>query len=398
MADAPWMTIIGLGEDGLDGLSLASRSALEAAEVIMGPARHLGLVPDTGAERIEWPVPFAGGIERLETLRGRRVAVLASGDPFWFGAGAVIARHFQPAEWVAHPGRSTFSLGAARLGWSLERTVCLGLHSAPLSRLRPHLAPGTRALVLLRDGDAVAALAAELVAHGFADSRVTVMEALGGPKERITHHVAGRLEGRFAHPVCAAIDVADGGMALTCASGQPDTVFRTDGVMTKRPVRALTLSALAPRPGERLWDIGGGSGTVAIEWLLAHPANTALTIEPRADRVAMIRENADALGADRLEIVEGRAPEAFAGLAQPDAVFVGGGLSVALLDVLETALPPGTRMVANAVTLENDALLGQWHVRKGGELMRIEIAHSAPLGEKRGWKSAYPVTQWRGEL
>lgn len=364
----------------------------------MGPARHLGLVPDTGAERMEWPVPFAGGIERLKTLRGRRVAVLASGDPFWFGAGAVIARHFQPAEWTAHPGRSTFSLGAARLGWSLERTVCLGLHSAPLSRLRPHLAPGVRALVLLRDGDAVAALAAELAAQGFADSRVTVMEALGGPKERITHHMAGSLKGRFAHPVCAGVDVAGGGMALTCASGQPDTVFRTDGVMTKRPVRALTLSALAPRPGERLWDIGGGSGTVAIEWLLAHPANTALTIEPRTDRVAMIRENADALGADRLEIVEGRAPEAFAGLAPPDAVFVGGGLSAALLDALETALPSGTRMVANAVTLENDALLGQWHIRKGGELMRIEIAHSAPLGEKRGWKSAYPVTQWRGEL
>ena len=398
MADAPWMTIIGLGEDGPDGLPLASRSALEAAEVIIGPARHLGLLPDTGAERIEWPVPFADGIARLKTLAGRRVVVLASGDPFWFGAGTVIARHFDPGEWVAHPGRATFALAAARLGWALERVTCLGLHAAPLTRLRPHLAPGARALVLLRDGAAVEALAEYLVAHGFGDSRVSVMEALGGPRERVTHHLARSLTGRFEHPVCAGIELAGDGDALTSASGQADGVFQTDGVMTKRPVRALTLSALAPRPGEHLWDIGGGSGTVAIEWLLAHPANTALAIEPRADRAALIRANADALGVDRLEIALGRAPEALAGLTPPDAVFVGGGLSAALLEALETALPAGTRMVANAVTLETEALLGQWHVRKGGELMRIEIAHSAPLGEKRGWKSAYPVTQWRGEL
>jgi precorrin-6Y C5,15-methyltransferase (decarboxylating) len=396
MSEAPWLTILGLGENGPDGLPPASRRALDAAEVVMGAPRHLALLPDIGAETIAWPVPFADGLPILTGLRGRRVVLLASGDPFWFGAGSVIARALGPDEWRALPGPSAFSLAAARLGWPLERTLCLGLHAAPFARLKPQLAPGLRALVLLRDGAAVGRLAQYLVQEGFGDSGLTILESLGGPAERITEARANDLpEIAFAHPVAIAVVLAGTGQVIPRAGGIDDGFFETDGQITRRPVRALALSALAPRPGELLWDIGGGSGSIAIEWLLAHPDMAAVSIEPRADRAARIRRNADRLGVDRLGVVEGAAPEALARLLPPQAVFVGGGLSEALLTDLATRLAPGTRLVAHAVTLESEALLASWAARRGGELLRIELAEAAPLGRKRGWKSAYPVVQWR---
>ncbi|WP_132693783.1 precorrin-6y C5,15-methyltransferase (decarboxylating) subunit CbiE [Rhodovulum steppense] len=395
MAEHPWLSIVGLGEDGPDGLPPASRAALEAAEIVMGAPRHLALLPDLAAERIAWPVPFADGLPILQALRGRPVAVLASGDPFWFGAGAVIARHFAPGEWHALPAPSTFSLAAARLGWALETTACLGLHAAPLARLRPHLAPGARALVLVRDGAAVGDLARWLSAQGFGESTLWVMEALGGPRERLRRASAGTLDpGDIAHPVCVGLEVAGTGATVPAASGWPDALFAHDGQITKRPVRALALSALAPRPGEHLWDIGGGSGSVSIEWLGCHPAMQATAIEADPARVARIRANADALGADRLRVVEGRAPEALDDLAPPQAVFIGGGLSEALLSDLWVRLAPGTRLVAHAVTLESEALLARWHGAEGGSLLRIDLAEAQPLGRKRGWRAAYPVVQW----
>lgn len=360
----------------------------------MGPPRHLALLPDLPGERVAWPVPFSDGLAILDGFAGRRVAVLASGDPFWFGAGSVIARRYPRDAWRALPGRSVFSLAAALLGWPLEKTPCLGLHAAPLTRLRPQLAPGARLIVTLRDGAALTELGACLTGYGFGASRLTVMEALGGPEERITETRAdGDLAG-FSHPLCVAVDVAGEGAVLSCTAGLDDGFFATDGVMTKRPVRALTLSALAPRPGERLWDIGGGSGSIGIEWLLSHPANEALAIEPRADRIALIRSNAAALGADRLHVVEGKAPDVLDGLPIPDAVFVGGGLSEALLDHLFATLPPGTRLVANAVTLESEALVLRWQAARGGSLLRIDLREAAPLGPRTGWKAAWPVVQW----
>nr|WP_170619484.1 precorrin-6y C5,15-methyltransferase (decarboxylating) subunit CbiE [uncultured Ruegeria sp.] len=395
MHEAPWLTVLGLGEDGLDGLSPASRQVLDRAEVVMGPPRHLALVPENGAERIAWPVPFADGLPILTGLRGRATVVLASGDPFWFGAGSVIARNFDPGEWLALPGQSTFSLAAARLGWPLESTLTFGLHAAPLTRLRPHLSPGLRAILLLRNGAAVAELANYLTETGFADTQLHVMEALGGPRERARSvSLTEALLGTFEHPVCVGLDVAGAGRALPKASGKPDEIFETDGQITKRPIRALTLSALAPQRGEHLWDIGGGTGSISIEWLMCDPSLTATTIEPRADRAERIRRNADTLGQDRLNVVHGTAPGALDGLTPPDVVFIGGGLSVDLLEWLQSNLPQGTRLVANAVTLESEALLAQWHEERGGDLLRIELSHAAPLGPRRGWKAAYPVVQW----
>lgn len=362
----------------------------------MGAKRHLGLLPDLVAETIEWPTPFADGLPLLLSHRGRRVAALASGDPFWFGAGTVLARELNPGEWRALPGPSTFSLIASRLGWPLDQTLCLGLHAAPLSRLRPHLAPGSRAILLLRDGEAVHALARYLTEERFGESRLNVMEALGGPRERITTAQARAMPDiDFVHPVAVAMEAAGKGVALSHAIGIEDSFFETDGQITKRPVRALALSALAPRPFEALWDIGGGSGSIAIEWLLAHPTTEAVSIEARPDRAARIRSNARRLGADRLAVVDGVAPAALAGLAAPQAVFIGGGLDDALLTDLVSRLSPGVRLVAHAVTLESEALLSMWADQLGGALQRIELSEAVPLGPKRAWKASYPIVQWR---
>jgi precorrin-6Y C5,15-methyltransferase (decarboxylating) len=391
----PWLTIIGIGEDGPDGLSAASRTALAQAELVMAPARHLSLLPAITCPTIEWPVPFADGIACLMEHRGARVVVLASGDPFWFGAGTSVTRQLEPGEWVAIPAPSTFTLAAARLGWPLQEVACLGLHAAPIERLKPHLAPQQRILALLRDGDAVAALAHYLAQQGFGPSLLHVMEALGGPRERMRRSTADALSFTdIAHPVAVGIDCAGHGASLPLAVGRPDDWFASDGQITKGPVRALTLSALAPRAGEMLWDIGAGSGSIGIEWLLAHPANRACAIEADPARAARAGANATALGVDRLEIVIGIAPDDLPTGALPDAVFIGGGLSDALLETLWARLPAGTRLVANAVTLESEARLAQWHGQKGGSLLRIELADAAPLGNRRGWRARYPVVQW----
>ena len=396
MTDAkPWLTIIGIGEDGPAGLSAASRAAIAAADLVAGAPRHLALLGETTAETLAWPVPFADGIPLLLAHRGRRVVMLASGDPFWFGAGTVVTRDLAPGEWVAHPAPSTFALAAARLGWPLEDTTCLGLHAAPLERLRPHLAPARRLLVLLRDGEAVADIGDYLRRAGFGASQLTVMEALGGPRERIrTLRATDAVPADIAHPVAVAVAVAGNGAVLPLASGRPDDWFLHDGQITKRAIRALTLSALAPRPGEMLWDIGTGSGSIAIEWLLAHPSTAAIGIEADETRATRARANAVALGADRLRIIEGRAPDALADLPDPQAVFIGGGLSSELLDHLWQRLSPGTRLVTNAVTLESESLLAHRHAAHGGTLLRLDLSLAAPIGRRRGWRASHPIVQW----
>ncbi|KAJ55175.1 precorrin-6Y methyltransferase [Actibacterium mucosum KCTC 23349] len=394
MSEGPWLTIIGLGEDGPEGLSDASRTALAAAKVVMGPPRHLSLLPEIVAQRVEWPVPFADGIAQLLEFRGQATVVLASGDPFWFGAGSVLARHLEPGEWVAHPGRATFSLAAAAMAWPLEKTTCMGLHAAPLSRLRPVLAEGQRAILLLRDGDAAAQLAEYLSNEGFGASQMHVLEALGGPRERQRQTTASTFAfDDISHPVCVALECA-GGLALPTVPGRSTVWFDHDGQISKPPMRAMTLAALAPSAGAHLWDIGGGSGAVAIEWLLSHPTTTATSFEADPTRAARIEGNAVRLGVDRLRVLTGRAPAVLQDETPPDAVFIGGGLSEVLLDHLWQMLPAGTRVVANAVTLESEALLATWQARNGGDLLRVELSRAQPLGSRRGWSAANPIVQW----
>lgn len=386
MAEA-WLSIIGIGEDGLDGLSPAARSALDAAEVVFGGPRHLALA---GARGREWPVPF--DLAPVLALRGRPVAVLASGDPFWHGAGGSLAAHLSPGEWRAFPAPSTFSLAAARLGWRLEEVACLGLHAAPFARLLPHLASGARAICLMRDGEAPAALAAWLSAGGWGASRVWVLEALGGPRERIREVTAGAFSlSDIAAPVTAAIE-ARGGTALR-APGLPDDAFAHDGQITKRPVRVLTLSALQPRRGALLWDLGAGSGSIGIEWALL--GGRACAVERRAGRAANIRANIAAFGLEgQVTLAEGESLDLLPLLPAPEAVFVGGGFSEALFAAVWPRLAAGARLVVNAVTLETEALLAALNASHGGALLRIELAEAAPLGPSRGWLPSRPVVQW----
>lgn len=395
--NAPWLTLLGWGEGGTQALTAASRAALESAEVVFGARRHLRLLPALDAEVIEWPVPFADGIPELLNQRGRRVVMLVSNDPFWFGAGSTLAQHLSADEWLALPAPSTFSLAASRLGWPLERCTCLGLHAKPLTRIRPYLHTGRRLLVLVRDGEAVAELASLVSQFGFAASQLTVLEALGGANERISHcRVDASLPQDIAHPVAVGLEVAGSGPALPLTPGMPDHFFDHDGQITKQAIRAITLAALAPMPGERLWDIGTGSGSIAIEWLLAHPDNQAVGFEQNTERAARARSNAANLGVDWLEVKEGSAPDVLNDTPLPDAVFIGGGLSQALLDDLWQRLPEGVRVVANAVTLESEALLAHWQQKVGGELLRLELANATPIGTRRGWKASYPIVQWRG--
>ncbi len=383
------MVIVGIGEDGLSGLADASRKALAAAEVVLGAPRHLELA-EAGARGKAWPVPFDAAA--VLAYRGKRVAVLASGDPFWFGAGTSLARHLGPEEWRALPAPSTFSWAAARLGWPLEDLRCHGLHAAPFARLRADLGDGARLICLLRDGQGPAELAAWLVAHGFGASRLTVLEALGGPRERLRQASAEGFDlTDIAAPVAIAIEVS--GRGLPRASGLPDELFAHDGQITKRPIRALTLSALAPHRGETLWDIGAGSGSISVEWCLA--GGRALALEAKPARAANIAANALRFGVDHLMTpISGTAPAALAGLPVPDAVFVGGGADAALFAALWRLLPPGTRLVANAVTLETEALLVALQGQRGGTLSRIDIAMAEPLGRSHGWTAARPIVQW----
>lgn len=389
MAD-PWLTIIGIGEDGLAGLSEASRKALSSAETVFGGERHLALA-DVGSRGRAWPVPFDAEI--VLSCRGRPTVVLVSGDPFWHGAGASLAEKLYGDEWIAHPAPSTFSLAAARLGWRLEATACLGLHAAPFERLVPHLAQDARIICLVRDAAAMGKLAKWLTERGWGASLLWTLAALGGPREYIDQHRADLFAEDIAGNLVAMAVQARGGQGISRSSGLSDDLFVHDGQITKRPMRALALSTLAPRLGERLWDIGAGSGSVSVEWALCGGA--AIAVEVREDRVANIRSNAAAFGlAHRITVVTGQAPDALAALEAPDAVFVGGGLDLAMFDAVWSRLAPGTRLVVHAVTLETEALLGELHQQHGGELMRVEIAHAAPLGRYRSWDTARPVVQW----
>jgi len=386
------VTLIGLGEDGLGALTDASRKALAEAELIFGGPRHLSLC-DAGARGREWPLPFS--VEPVLEHRGSAVVVLASGDPFWHGVGGTLAQVLDPSEWRCFPAPSCMTLAAARLGWRLEEVTTMGLHAAPFEVLLPHLAEGARLICTLRDGAAPAALAEYLTAQGLGASRLTVMEALGGPREVLREADAATFDlGGIAAPVLVAIAVS-GGAGLSHAPGRPEGLFAHDSQITKSPMRALTLAALAPRARELLWDVGAGSGSVSVEWCLAAPAAQSIAIEPRESRCENIIENSRRFGlADRMRCVHGTAPDALADLPLPAAVFLGGGATEDVLQAIWDRITPGTRLVANAVALETQALLIRWHGMHGGQLLRIDLAQAAPLGTMQGWQPSRPQLQW----
>jgi precorrin-6B C5,15-methyltransferase / cobalt-precorrin-6B C5,C15-methyltransferase len=395
-----WLSIVGIGEDGVDGLSSIARRLIKSAELVVGGARHLELAGDLiRGRRLAWPSPMSDAIAEVKRHRGRPVAVLASGDPFHFGVGKQLAAFVPAEEFVCLPQPSAFSLAAARVGWPLQDVALVTLHGRALQGIIRHLQPGARVLALSWDGATPAKLAELLNARRMGQSQITVLEAMGGPRERVRHARASNfdIEEIVALNTIAIEAIAEPeAVIIALAPGLDDAFFEHDGQLTKREIRAVTLSSLEPRHGELLWDVGLGAGSIAIEWLLRHPSLSAIGIEARGDRADRAARNAAALGVPELKIVQGRAPEALAGLARPDAVFIGGGMmDDGVFEAVWAALKPRGRLVANAVSLETEARLADYFQRFGGDLVRLQVARADKVGTMFGWRPAMPVTQWR---
>ncbi len=392
-----WLSVIGIGEEGLAGLSPAARALVDGAEVLVGGARHLAMLPEDARERLTWTRPLSRLVDEIMRRRNRPVCVLATGDPMHFGIGVTLARRLPVAEMTVMPSPSAFSLACARLGWPIDGAALLTLHGRPLEMVSAYLEPGARLLALSENGATPAALAALLRARAYGRSRLTVLEHMGGARERMI--AATALEWRAngiadLNTVAVECVADDGAPLLPRLPGLPDEAFHHDGQLTKREVRAVTLAALAPLRGQLLWDVGAGCGSVAIEWMRCRRGGRAIAVERDPARRRLVADNAAALGAPRLEIVAGAAPEALHGLAPPDAVFIGGGVAAAgVIEACWTALKPGGRLVANAVTLEGEAALGAWRERLGASLTRIAIARAEPLGARHAWRPLMPVTQ-----
>ncbi|HTR17029.1 MAG TPA: precorrin-6y C5,15-methyltransferase (decarboxylating) subunit CbiE [Acetobacteraceae bacterium] len=396
-----WLSILGIGEDGVETLSPAARALLSGAALVVGGARHLALADRliTGA-RLAWPSPLSDAFPAILARRGEAVVVLASGDPYCFGVGASLARIVPPEETLCLPAPSAFSLACARLGWAAQEVAQLSFCGRPLEAVLPRLQPGARLLALSADATTPAALAALLRAHGFGPSRLWLLESLGGPRERVRVCTAedGPPEGIDPlNLVAMEVVAAPGARIIPLACGLPDALFEHDGQITKREIRAMTLATLAPLQGEMLWDIGCGSGSISIEWMLRHPANRAVALDERTDRASRAARNAASLGVPGLKVITGAAPVALTGLPTPDAVFVGGGATrQGVLETAWAALRPGGRMVVNAVAVETEAVLIGQQRRLGGSLTRIAVEHLEPLGPMRGFRPARTVTQWVG--
>lgn len=391
----PWLTVVGIGEDGFPGLGKQARRALLGATKIVGSPRQLALLPHcTRAEQLPWPSPFS--LNPVLALRGEPVCVLASGDPMFYGVGASLARLVPAAEMRVLSMPSSCALAAARLGWPVQDLHVVSLVARPLAALNAHLYSGLRLLVLSNDGDSPADIAALLCERGFGPSRLQVFEHLGGEAERM---LVGTAQD-WPHTDIAALNL----VAIDCQAtphaprhhrlaGLPDSAFRHDGQLTKRDVRAMTLARLAPQPGELLWDVGAGCGSIGIEWMRAHPACRALAIEADEGRQGFIEHNRDALGVPGLQLVRGKAPAALHGLEPPDAIFIGGGVTrEGVLDLCWASLRPGGRLVANAVTLQSELALAHFRQQHGGELTRVHVAHAQPLGAFDTWRQALPIT------
>jgi precorrin-6Y C5,15-methyltransferase (decarboxylating) len=398
-----WLSIVGIGEDGIEGLNATARGLIQSAALVFGGARHLALAASLIRGAVHpWTVPFDATVAEVLAHRGRAVCVLASGDPFFHGVGSLLSRHVSAQETLAVPAPSAFSMAASRLLWPLPQSVLLSLCGRSLDLLRPHLHPGARILALTSGAEAPAQLARLLCDTGFGRSQLTVLESLGGPHERLRTAPADGFDlERIDSLNTVAIEVAAaaGARILPRAAGLADDLFEHDGQITKREIRALTLSALAPRRGELLWDVGAASGSVAIEWMLADESLNAVAIERQSERASRIARNAAACGVPHLQLVEGSAPAAFEGLAAPHAIFIGGGASTSgLINAARTALRPCGRLVVNAVTLETESALLKYHSQCGGSLTRIEISRAGAVGGEQarmtGWRPARPIVQW----
>ncbi|WP_371170366.1 precorrin-6y C5,15-methyltransferase (decarboxylating) subunit CbiE [Aliiroseovarius sp. 2305UL8-7] len=391
----PWLHIVGIGEDGIAGLTPATRAVVDAAEVIVGGSRHHDLI-DGNAERLAWPSPFDSLIGELTKREGKRVVVLATGDPLWYSVGAKIGRHIDPAHIVYHPQVGAFQLAAARMGWSMADLETLTVHGRPVEQMIAFIQPDIRLLILTTGAETPGQIARFLSERGFGKSRMTVLAHMGGDDEARFDGIAESWDHEVPEFNTLAVEcvAAPDAALLPRVPGLADKLFQSDGTMTKQEVRAVTLAKLMPMRGALLWDIGTGCGSIAIEWMRGARYARAIGIEPRADRRAMAAANALALGVPKLDLVDGEVPAALGGLEAPDAIFIGGGLSEEVFDAAWAELKPLGRLVANAVTLDSQSLLVALHQKHGGQLVKLSVERAEPLGPHQGWKPLRPVTQW----
>lgn len=390
------VTVVGLGADGWSGLSEPARTLVRKAGVIVGARRHLDLVPEVeGQTREPLPSPLRGGlVELMERHAGAELVVLASGDPMVSGIGSTLAEVFGADSTDVVPAISSVSLARARMRWSAESTEVVSLVGRDPHAVLRHLAPAHRLLVLSSDDDTPADVAALLASRGYGASRMTVLGDLGSADETRVQATAATWKATVSRLNVIALDL-DGPVVGSWATGLRDEDFEHDGQLTKRDLRASALARLAPQPGQLLWDIGAGAGSVGIEWMRAHPMCRTVAVEADAERAARVARNAASLGVPALRVVQGRAPQAFEELPSPDAVFVGGGATEP--DVVTGSLArlaPGGRLVVHGVTVETESLLARLHAEHGGELTRIAVEHAAPIGAFTGWTPARTVTQW----
>ncbi len=394
---APWLSVVGIGEDGVAGLGTVARAVVDSATTLVGGARHLAMLPEDARPRHVWRSPIEQSLESVAALRGQRVCVLASGDPFWFGVATSLARRIPVDEMMVLPAPSAFSLACARLGWAVQEVEALSLHGRPTTLVNAFLQPDAHLVLLCTDGRTPALVARALCLQGYGPSRLVALQNLGGPRERVVEGHAVSWPAEPVDDLCTlAVECrpARGTAPLARTPGLPDDAFRHDGQLTKREVRAATLAALMPMPGQMLWDVGAGCGSVAIEWMRSHRRCRAIAVENDADRLAILTENAATLGAAGLEIVAGTAPDVLGGLTRPDAVFIGGGLTTqGVFDTCWRSLRAGGRLVANAVTLEGEGVLVDRHARIGGRLVRLAISRAESLGPHTAWRCLRPVTQ-----
>ena len=395
----PWLTIIGMGEDGYEALSAAAKQAMRNAEVIIGSQRMFSMLPTMKAERHLWPQPFSDVVQQLKRFAARQTVLLATGDPMNYGVARKIFEFIPHEELAVFPHLSAFTLAAARMGWSIPDCDCLTIHGRPAANLEAFIQPDAKLLVLTQDETSIAEACRRLIARGFENTKITVLENLGGPSERITHFWANQnpaLDWSPLNTLAIHCNASPNAKIWSRVAGLPDAAFTHDGQLTKREVRAVTLAALAPAPDQLLWDVGAGCGSIAIEWMRSTRGCEAIAIEQDAARCAMIAINTDQLGTPRLKLVQGQAPTALAQLPQPHAVFIGGGIGLpGVFEACWQALRPGGRLVANVVTLEGEMHLYDLQEKHGGELLRIEISRLEPVGKFRALKPKMPVVQWR---
>lgn len=392
----PWLHIVGIGEDGIEGLSWTARQLVEKAQIIVGGDRHMKLSQNVTARRVAWPSPFDAMIGEIKSHKGKQIVILVTGDPLWYSVGARILKSIDAAEITFHPQISAFQWAACRMGWSLADVETLTVHGRPCEQILPWLYPGIRMLVLTKDRTTPHAIARLLTERGYGGSEMSALCALGGDAEtrfdgmaRDWHHQVADFHTLAIH--CIAGENAE----VLPRTGLPDDAFIHDGMLTKQVVRSATLAKLVPHRGGVLWDVGAGCGSIGIEWMRAAPEARAIAFETNESRLEMVRQNAIKLGVPYLKCVLERAPEAFVGWPAPDAIFLGGGLSNdRLFPACWAALKAGGRLVANGVTLEGSQTIAALYQKFGGQLDRIQVSSVQYIGTLTGFKPAMAVDQW----